>query len=137
MKARLPLLIACLLAVAVAVRGQDMPAPEMVHGKALPERNLPDGTVTVRVAREAIGNWLPGQTVQVRVNGRAVTARTDDQGRAQFSTLPRDAELQAEVTVDGEALISEPFRVRRRRCTRGSAVAGDSDRGHCAGRGTS
>jgi hypothetical protein len=110
MKARL-LLIACVLAVAASAGAQDMPAPEMVHGKALPEPNLPDGTVTVRVAREAIGNWLPGQTVQVRVDGRAVTARTDDQGRAQFSTLPRDADLRAEATVEGEALISDPFRV--------------------------
>ena len=58
----------------------------MMHGKALPEPELPDGTVTVRVVREAIGNWLPGQTVQVRVDGRAVNARTDDQGRAEFSS---------------------------------------------------
>lgn len=109
--ASLALLIVCLLIPAAGAQAQDMPNPEMVHGKALPERNLPDGTVTVRVARESIGNWLPGQTVRVQVNGRDVTARTDDQGRAQFSSLPRDAELRAEATVDGEALVSEPFRV--------------------------
>ena len=111
MSARLWLLALCLVSAAAGARAQDMPNPEMVHGKALPERNLPDGTVTVRIARESIGNWLPGQTVRVQVNGRDVTARTDDQGRAQFSTLPRDADLRAEATVDGEALVSDPFRV--------------------------
>ena len=111
MNARLWLLVVCLLSAAAAAQAQDMPNPEMVHGKALPERNLPDGTVTVRIARESIGNWLPGQTVRVHANGRELTARTDDQGRAQFSTLPRDAELRAEATVDGEVLVSDPFRV--------------------------
>jgi len=111
MSARLWLLVVGLLSAAAGAQAQDMPNPEMVHGKALAERNLPDGTVTVRIARESIGNWLPGQTVRVQVNGRDVTARTDDQGRAQFSSLPRDAELRAAATVDGEALVSDPFRV--------------------------
>jgi hypothetical protein len=113
MRSRLVLL--CLLGVLVSgasdAGAQDMPAPEMVHGKALAQSNLPDGTVTVRIARESIGNWLSGQTVRVQVDGRTVSARTDDQGRAEFRSLTRDAELRAEATVDGEALVSEPFRV--------------------------
>ena len=118
------LLVVCLLSAAAVVHAQDMPAAEMVHGKPLPERNLPDGTVTVRVARESIGNWLAGQTVRVQVNGRDVTARTDDQGRAQFSSLPRDAELRAEATVEGETLVSEPFRVPTNGGLRIALIAG-------------
>ena len=43
---------------------QDMPDPSLIHGRAIPAQELPDGTVTVRVVREAIGNNVPGQQVQ-------------------------------------------------------------------------
>jgi hypothetical protein len=118
------LLIVCLLALTGIAQAQDMPSPEMMHGRALPQSNLPDGTVTVRVARESIGNWLPGQTVRVQVDGRTVTARTDEEGRAEFTSLPRDAEVRAEATVDGEALVSEPFRVPSRGGVRIALIAG-------------
>ena len=103
--------LVALIAWATPARAQDMPAPELIHGRALAVSDLPDGTVTVRVAREGIGNWLGGQTVTVAVEGAPIAARTDDLGRAEFKGLPRDTELRAEVTVDGETLVSEPFRV--------------------------
>ena len=103
--------LVALIAWSTAAGAQDMPAPELIHGRALAVSDLPNGTVTVRVAREGIGNWLGGQTVTVVVEGAPVTARTDDLGRAEFPGLPRDTELRAEATVDGETLVSEPFRV--------------------------
>lgn len=91
---------------------QDMPDPSLIHGRALPAPELPNGTVTVRVVREAIGNNAPGQQVNVNVNGTTKSATTDAQGRAQFTDLPRGATgAIAEVTVDGEKLVSQPFAV--------------------------
>jgi hypothetical protein len=90
---------------------QDMPDPSLIHGRAIPAPELGDGVVTVRVVREAIGNNIPGQQVQVIIGGTKRTATTDDQGRAEFNNLPRGDEARAEVTVDGEALVSQPFRV--------------------------
>lgn len=88
----------------------NMPDPSQIHGRAIPAAELPNGTVTVRVVREAIGNNISGQDVRVTVAGMTRTATTDDQGRAEFTGLPR-GEARADATVDGEALVSEPFAV--------------------------
>lgn len=90
--------------------GQEMPDPALIHGRAIPAPELPDGTVTVRVVRETIGNDLPGQQVRVTVGGTTRTATTDPQGRAEFSGLP-PGEARADATVDGESLQSQPFAV--------------------------
>ena len=98
------------ICLAQPTSAQDMPDPSVIHGRALPAPELRDGTVTVRVVREAIGNDAPGQQVRVTVGGTVKTATTDDQGRAEFSGLPA-GEARAEVTVDGEKLESQPFAV--------------------------
>jgi len=91
---------------------QDMPDPSLIHGRAIPAAELPAGTVTVRVVREAIGNNVPGQQVRVTVGGTTRSATTDAQGRAEFTDLPKGgADAVAEVTVDGEKLVSQPFAV--------------------------
>jgi hypothetical protein len=91
---------------------QDMPDPSLIHGRAIPAQELAAGTVTVRVVREAIGNNVPGQQVRVGVGGTTRTATTDAQGRAEFTDLPKgSANAVAEVTVDGEKLVSQPFTV--------------------------
>ena len=87
---------------------QDMPDPSLIHGRAIPAPELAAGTVTVRVVREAIGNNVPGQEVRVIAGGTTRTATTDDLGRAEFTGLPQ-GEIRAESTVDGEALVSQPF----------------------------
>ena len=92
-------------------RAQDMPDPSLIHGRAIPAGELPNGTVTVRVVREAIGNNLSGQQVRVTVGRTVQTATTDDQGRAEFKNLPKGADARADVTVDGEMLQSQPFNV--------------------------
>ena len=73
---------------------------------------MPNGTVTVRVVREAIGNNAPGQQVQ-RDRRRARLDRQRPTSRAAPSSPICRAgdERVAEVTVDGEELVSQPFAV--------------------------
>ncbi|MET0165314.1 MAG: hypothetical protein ABW318_09965, partial [Vicinamibacterales bacterium] len=101
-----------------------MPDPSIIHGKALPAPELAVGTVTVRVVREAIGNNVTGQDVRVTVSGNTRTARTDEQGRAEFAGLTAGAEARAEATVNGEQLVSDPFTVPTQGGLRVILVAG-------------
>ena len=98
------------LGFGISPYAQQMPDPSQIHGRALPAPELKDGTVTVRVTREAIGNWAPGLQVRVSVGGTTKTATTDQQGRAEFTGLPA-GEARAEALVDGETLQSQPFAV--------------------------
>lgn len=98
-----------LLAAGTAVAQVAMPDPSQIHGKAIPAQELPNGTVTVRVVREAIGNNITGQDVSLTAEGSTRTVKTDDQGRAQFTNLLVGAEATATATVAGEALVSDPF----------------------------
>jgi hypothetical protein len=100
-----------LVTAALPAAAQQMPDPSLIHGKALPAPELPDGTITVRVVRESIGNDIPNQPVTLTATGRARTASTDAQGRAQFTNLPVGQEGRAATTVDGEALQSDPFTI--------------------------
>jgi hypothetical protein len=47
----------------------------------------------------------------VIIGGTKRTATTDEQGRAEFRDLPRGDDARAEVVVDGEQLVSQPFPV--------------------------
>ena len=87
----------------------NMPDPSLINGKAIPAPELPNGTVTVRVVRESIGNNLPGQTVRLTTGSAGRDAKTDDQGRATFDNLAPGVQSGAEVTVDGERIVSDPF----------------------------
>lgn len=104
-----------------------MPDPALIHGRAIPAAELPQGTVTVRVVREAIGNNVAGQAVRLTVNGSARDATTDDQGRAEFPNLPAGAEVRAEATVSGEPLMSDTFMVPTSGGLRVILVAGLKD----------
>jgi hypothetical protein len=104
--------LACLLLSAASGFGQvNMPDPSLINGRSLPAPELAPGTITVRVVREAIGNNLVGQDVRLTVGGDTRTAKTDDEGRAEFSGLSSGAEARAEVTVDGETITSDPLTV--------------------------
>jgi len=89
----------------------NMPDASLIHGRAIPAPELPNGTVTVRVVRGAIGNNIAGEDVRVTAGEAVRTATTDDQGRAEFAGLPMGFDARAESTVDGEVLVSEPFAV--------------------------
>ena len=112
-----------MLLIATVAMAQQMPDPSQMHGRPLPAPELRDGTVTVRVMREAIGNDAPGQQVRVIVGGVTKTATTDAEGRAEFTGLPA-GEARAEATVDGEALQSQPFAVPTSGGVRVALVAG-------------
>src|SRR5688500_15151398 len=88
-----------------------MPDPSLIHGRAIPAAELADGTVTVRVVRENIGNNITGQDVSLTSEGSTRTVATDDQGRALFTNLPVGAPATAQAVVNGETLTSEPFTV--------------------------
>jgi hypothetical protein len=102
-----------LLAGSPALAQIDMPDPSQMAGKAIPAPELPDGTVTVRVVREALGNNLPGQQVTVTAGGVTQSGTTDETGRARITGLPAGATGTAGATVDGERLTSDPFEVPR------------------------
>ena len=89
---------------------QEMPDPSQIHGRALPAPELRNGTITVRVVREAIGNDVAGQAVDLTIGNATQQAITDDEGRAEFGNLPA-GEGVASTTVDGERLESQPFMV--------------------------
>ena len=103
--------VAILFGLASIARAQDMPDPSLINGRAIPAADLPNGTVTVRVVRESIGNNMPGQQVHVKVGQNTFTATTDAQGRAEFKSLPRGGDAIADSTVEGETLRSQPFNV--------------------------
>ena len=104
-------LVACALLAIPAHAQLNMPDPALIHGKAIPAPELPTGTVTVRVVRETIGNNLSGQTVRVTTGSASRTDSTDGEGRAEFPNLVAGVEGRAEVTVNGETLVSDPFTV--------------------------
>src|SRR5207302_9025666 len=79
----------------------NMPDPSMIAGKALPAPELPDGTVSVHVVRESLGNNVSGQQVTVKAAGASKDGKTDESGRAQIAGLPANAQGTAETTVAG------------------------------------
>jgi hypothetical protein len=99
------------LGVGICLAQVAMPDPALIHGRAIPAAELPIGTVTVRVVREAIGNNVAGQDVRLTVAGSPRNAKTDDLGRAEFTNLAPGADVRAEANVNGEPLVSETFMV--------------------------
>lgn len=86
-----------------------MPDARMMSGIPMPMPDLADGTVSVRVVRGEISNTLPGQQVELFVEGSPRTAKTDDTGRAQFTGLTPGTSLKAVATVGSERIESQPF----------------------------
>jgi hypothetical protein len=110
-RAWIGLVTAACLAASSGALAQQMPDPSQIHGKAIPAPELGNSIVTVRVVRQNIGNNVPQQTVKITQGSVSRTATTDDEGRAQFKDLPAGSNWRAETTVDGEALVSDPFTV--------------------------
>jgi hypothetical protein len=114
-----------LILVASAASAQvAMPDPSAIAGQPLPAPELPNATVSVRVVRERMGNNVAGQDVALLVGGSRRTAKTDQQGRAQFDGLPPGTVVQATTTVDGEELISQQFSVPGTGGVRVALIAG-------------
>ncbi len=106
-----------------------MPDLRLMSGKPLPAAELAPGTVTVRVARKMPANPVVGVEVIAIVtnpggDSRKRSAKTDAQGRATFDGVQPGGELQAEVTVDGERLVTQKFVIPASGGTRTMLIAG-------------
>lgn len=117
-------IVSVLLRAAPAMAQVAMPDASQMAGVALGAPELPDGTVTVRVVRERMGNNIAGQTVTLKGGGQETSATTDPQGRAQFAGYPVGATVTAGAVVDGEALVSQAFQVPAKGGVRVALVAG-------------
>ena len=101
--------LAIVLFLATPAFGQ--PDLRQMSGLALPSSELPDGTLSVRVVRQSLGNNVVGASVSISGGGANETAPTDESGRAIFSGLTVGATVVATVTVDGETVRSQPIQV--------------------------
>jgi hypothetical protein len=113
-----------LLCASAASAQVAMPDPSAIAGQPLPAPELPNAAVSVRVVRERMGNNVAGQEVTLLVGGSRRTAKTDQQGRAQFDGLPPGTVVQATTTVDGEELISQQFSIPGTGGVRVALIAG-------------
>ena len=85
-----------------------------MSGIPLPDAELPDGTVTVRVVRGQVANNVSDHVVELQQGDGLVTAFTDLNGRATFSTLNPGTQVQAFTDLDGRRLQSQEFAVPAR-----------------------
>lgn len=114
----------CLVLALSSLAYAQMPDPRAMHGQAIPAGELPAGSVTVRVVRQALGNNVEGVTVELHGAGPVRTALTAADGRAQFSGVPPGGAVHAIAVVDGERLESSAFEVPRAGGVRTILVAG-------------
>jgi hypothetical protein len=115
----------CVLMCALDSNAQiNMPDPTQIAGMAIPAPELPDGTVSVRLIREQLGNNIAGHPVEVKAGEVRRAAKTDENGRAQITGLPAGASAIAGTVVDGETLLSKPFDVPARGGVRVILIAG-------------
>lgn len=116
----------CVLAIAGARLGAQVAMPDaaQMSGVPLPAGDLANGTVTVRLVRERMGNNVPGQEVALITPDGRVTGVTDAQGRAEFTSVPPGTAVTAEATLDGETIRSREFAVPAAGGVRVALVAG-------------
>src|SRR5260221_14528731 len=111
-RVRIVTLLVCLLALVGghASAQFQMPDPKQMAGIPRPVDDLPSGSVSVRLIRGQLSNNIADHPVELHFgNGRVLTAKTDDAGRAQFDKLPGGSPVKAIAVVDGERLESQEF----------------------------
>jgi hypothetical protein len=87
-----------------------MPDPKQMAGIPRPVDDLPTGSVSVRLIRGQLSNNIADHPVELIFgNGRVLTVKTDEGGRAQFDKLPAGSPVKAAAVVDGERLESQEF----------------------------
>ena len=104
-----------------------MPDPKEMSGIPRPVTDLPDRTVSVRVIRGDLSKNIANQEVELTVDGKPRTTKTDENGRAEFGNLPGGT-VKAATTVDGERLESQEFPTPERGGIRLMLVATDKER---------
>jgi hypothetical protein len=86
--------------------------PRQMAGIPRPVNDLPDGSISVRLIRGQLSNNIAGHPVDAHLpDGRVVTVKTDDAGRAQFDKLQAGATVKFTASVEGEELESQEFPV--------------------------
>lgn len=98
------------LVVALPAAAQ-MPDLRQMSGTPLPTAEMPDGTVSVRVVRESLGNNQAGVSVSLSGDGVSTSADTDAEGRAIFSGMRPGAVVTARAVAQGETVASQAFPV--------------------------
>lgn len=85
------------------------PDPSQMSGLPLPDGELPDGTISVRVIRGQLTNNVTGQPVDLHQGDVVSTAVTDADGRATFLSLSPGVEVYAATELDGQRIQSQRF----------------------------
>jgi hypothetical protein len=114
------------LAAAVNAAAQ-MPDPKQMSGLPLPVADMAPGTVSVRVVKGALTNVVKDQPVVLTGVGTPITVKTNDTGRAEFTTLTPGSRVRVETTIGSEKIVSQDFDVPRAGGIRLMLVATDPD----------
>lgn len=101
----------CLGVVATPAAAQQMPNPKEISGVPLPAQDLPAGTISVRVVRGSFTSNLANQPVEITVDGKTQTKRTDESGRVQVTGLKAGTKVRAVTVVDGARLESQEITI--------------------------
>ena len=99
-----------LLAVPAAAQ-VNMPNPKEISGVPLPAQDLPAGTISVRVVRGAFTANLSNQPVEITIDGKTQTMKTDSNGRVQVANLKAGTKVRAVTVVDGARLESQEITI--------------------------
>jgi hypothetical protein len=105
-----------------------MPDAKTMSGIPRPVTDLPDGSISVRVIRGELSNNIKDQPVELRVGGKTLTVKTDENGRAQFDKVTPGAAVKASTDVTGEHLESQEFSAPARGGVRLMLVATDTSK---------
>jgi len=122
---RLVFCVSLLLPAQLAWAQFQMPDPKQMSGIPRPVTDLPDTSISIRVIRGQLSNNVQGQTVELHVGGKTLTAKTDEGGRAEFDKLPANSMAKAVAVVDGERLESQEFPIPAQGGVRMMLVATD------------
>ena len=121
---RILIALAASLLASMLAAGQQMPDVSQMAGVPLGAPELPNGTITVRVMRQQLGNNVANHPVTLKGAATSVTVNTDAQGRATFTGIAVGTVVAATTTVDGEALQSQEFDIPSRGGVRVALISG-------------
>src|ERR1700733_10194942 len=86
-----------------------MPDPKQMSGIPRPVTDLPERTISVRVIRGDLSKNIRNQPVDLLIDGKTQSVKTDENGRAEFGPLTPGVTVKAVTVVDGERLESQEF----------------------------
>ena len=111
MRRALGLLLVGLASLVLAGSVTAQPDPSQMSGLPLPDGELPDGTISVRVIRGQLTNNVPDHPVDLYQGDAVTTVATAADGRATFLTLNPGDEVFVSTDLDGQRIESQRFAV--------------------------